>query len=266
MSRVTVWWLPSELTAPTAGGSGRDASALLAECTVVVIDQLRATSTMTQALAAGAACVRPCVSVDEARALAAERRAAGASVLTGGERHGVRIEGFDLDNTPASYTRERVEGREIVFTTTNGTAALAAAASAGATKVLLGCLASLSTLVERLLRESGEIHLICAGTGGQMTRDDCLVAGAIARGLLDGGVPIPSNDKTTGRCMSVWNQAQAEPGGVLRALRDSEGGRNLIEIGLGADVEWCAQLDRCRGVIGVYDCATRLVQPEEQTR
>lgn len=263
MSAVRVWLLPGLLAArgPLTG------------CTAVVIDQLRATSTMTQALAEGAACVWPCVSVDDARALAAARKAAGANLLTGGERHGVCIEGFDLDNTPAGYTRERVAGREIVFTTTNGTAALAAAANAGASRVLLGCLANLSAVLGALSRDADEptsardVHLICAGTGGEVSQDDCLVAGAIAHALLQSGRWHAADDDSVRMCIALWHHALSDNTGrgVLRALQESRGGRNLIDIGLGADVEWCAQVDRLRGVVGVYDCATRKVQTEEST-
>src|SRR5690242_5734390 len=88
----------------------------------VVIDVLRATSTIVQALAAGATSVVPCGEIDEARAIAA--KAAPGSVLLGGERKGVTIPGFDLGNSPGDYTSDVVTGKKLIFTTTNGTRAL----------------------------------------------------------------------------------------------------------------------------------------------
>ena len=93
----------------------------LADETVVVIDVLRASTTITWALASGASCVIPCLEVEKARAKAAE---IGTDVLLGGERAGELIEGFDLGNSPSEYTREMVDGKTIVFTTTNGTRAM----------------------------------------------------------------------------------------------------------------------------------------------
>ena len=88
----------------------------------VVIDVLRASTTIITALANGAARVMPCGDIETVARLAKEDKT--GNMLTGGERRGVKIEGFDLDNSPASYSRERVAGKTIAFTTTNGTAAL----------------------------------------------------------------------------------------------------------------------------------------------
>src|SRR3954451_18736813 len=82
---------------------------------VLVVDLLRASTTIVHALAAGAASVVPCAEINEAKSTAA----AIPGALLGGERAGVRIEGFDLGNSPAEYTPDRVRGRTIVFTTTN---------------------------------------------------------------------------------------------------------------------------------------------------
>src|SRR5260221_2263163 len=88
----------------------------------VVIDVLRATSTIVHALAAGAKAVIPCGEIDEARQVAA--RSPAGSVLLGGERKGLRIPGIDLGNSPTDYTPDVVTGKKIIFTTTNGTRAL----------------------------------------------------------------------------------------------------------------------------------------------
>jgi|GEM_PF-4138673 len=130
----------------------------LAGGVAVVIDVLRASTTIIVALANGAARVIPCGLVDTARSLAAEDET--GNTLTGGERGGVKIEGFDLDNSPASYTRERVAGRSIAFTTTNGTAALLRTQEAA--RVLIGALVNRQAIVDALRAEGRPIHLVCA--------------------------------------------------------------------------------------------------------
>src|SRR5690606_28924594 len=102
--------------------------------------------------------------------------------LLGGERGGVKIEGFDLGNSPREYTAERVGGRTIAFTTTNGTRALMAAASAA--RVYMGAYANLNQLSDRLAEQVGDIHLICAGTDRQVTLEDTVCAGEIATALI----------------------------------------------------------------------------------
>src|SRR5215831_15928716 len=94
----------------------------------VVIDVLRASTTMVHALAAGCACIRPCAEVDDARALAGQGRA--GKVLLAGERGGKPITGFDLGNSPREFTPRKCKGATLVFTTTNGTRALLRAAEA----------------------------------------------------------------------------------------------------------------------------------------
>jgi 2-phosphosulfolactate phosphatase len=163
MTSIQAHFLP-QLTTPEA----------LAGQTVVVIDVLRATTVITTALAAGARRVIPCLEVDEARQIAA--RLPKNEVLLGGERHGLPIEGFDLGNSPADYTAERVAGRTLVFTTTNGTQAMRQCHQAR--RVLIGAFVNLRAVVAALT-ESESVHLLCAGTNGAITREDVLLAGAI---------------------------------------------------------------------------------------
>jgi 2-phosphosulfolactate phosphatase len=234
----------------------------LAGQTVVVIDVLRATSVITTALANGAARVIPCLEVDEARQIA--RALPAGQALLGGERHGLPIEGFDLGNSPADYTAERVNGRTLVFTTTNGTRAMRQCHQAG--RVLIGSFLNLRAIVAALT-ETESVHLLCAGTNGSITREDVLLAGAITWGLT-----LPDNPAMAGewyRCQlndqarlarDAWQVArppaelpfvEAEPIWLWKALTATQGGRNLKGIGLERDITACAALDR-------YDIVPRL--------
>ena len=212
---------------------------------VVVIDVLRASTTIATALAHGAAGVRAVPTVDEARRAAA---AMGGSALLGGERGGVRIEGFALGNSPLEYTRDRVAGRSLVVTTTNGTAALDACR--GAREIVIGALvnrAAVARAVRRLAVEDGirDVHLVCAGTDGAVTAEDVLAAGAIldaaaAKGAAD------TLDAPARRARDAYRRvvAAAEPRAALAAeFRRSSGGANLVSLGMEADLPVCAALD-----------------------
>jgi len=193
-SSLTVHLLPSLTTAQDLGGG-----------VVVVIDVLRASTTICQALAAGARAVIPCLEVDEARRTA-ERFAAGEVVL-GGERQGVRIDGFALGNSPAEYTKATVGGRTVVFSTTNGTKAMHACRLADA--VWIGAFVNFSAVLHRLRAAAGQgrpLHLLCAGTDGRVTGEDVLFAGALvthwhesqgrppgAAALSSGGGPVSTS-------------------------------------------------------------------------
>lgn len=205
---------------------------LFVEGSVAVFDVLRATTTIGYALAAGVQQVLPCVAVEEARALAATFPPGEA--LLGGERGGVKIEGFDLGNSPEEYTPRRCSGKHLVFTTTNGTRAMAAARTAQA--VYLGALANV-TAVAAALAQADRVHLLCAGTEGQISAEDVYAAGLVARQLIQ-GADWELNDE------AILAMALAKSdGSALDVLRSSRGGRNLIDLGLNRDIEVASRCD-----------------------
>lgn len=211
----------------------------LAGGVAVVMDVLRATTTIVTALSAGATAVIPCGEIDEARRIAADLPS-GTAVL-GGERGGVRIAGFDFGNSPFEYTREKLAGRTLVFTTTNGTRALIRARTAR--RVFVAGFVNLNAVLDVLLREQGDVHLICAGTDGAVTAEDCLCAGALAEGIARRpGDALMTND-------GVWlARGLYEAYGQSRrrfdeVLRGSRGGRNLIELGMQSDIETAGRWD-----------------------
>lgn len=224
------------------------AAAELACACVVVIDVLRASTTIVHALHAGADRVVPCVDIDEARRIAAELPR-GDAVL-GGERGGLPIEGFHLGNSPAEYTPDAVRNKTVVFTTTNGTRAMDRARQAD--QLLIGSFVNAAAIVDHLASHE-RVHLLCAGTGGQITREDVLAAGLMAVRLIDRGegqVEL-ANDEVR-LAIEAWREASArcdEPGSestdwLTQILRDSTGGRNLTRLGLAADIADAARLDR----------------------
>jgi 2-phosphosulfolactate phosphatase len=215
--------------------------AALVERRAVVFDVLRATTTIVAALAAGARAVIPCLSIDEARKLAMTLDDA----VLGGERGGLPIGGFDLGNSPAEYTPAAVAGKTLVLTTTNGTRALLA--SRGASEVLVGALVNLSAVHAALARDATrDVDLVCAGTDGQATDEDLLAAGALVERLAADGWRL---DAAADAARCGWQEVvrgvteHKLHARIVGTLRASRGGRNLIEIGMEADVEFAADVD-----------------------
>lgn len=212
----------------------------LAGKTAVVIDVLRATTTVVTALANGAREVLPCLEVADARAKAAQAE----NPLLGGERGGLRIEGFQLGNSPAEYDERTVRDRTVIFTTTNGTRAMMRCKLAK--RVLIAGFVNLSAVCRELTSER-EIEIVCAGTDGHVTREDTLLAGAIVDDLSRlTDVPLKTNDQAD-IAADAWRAAVGQMTGsslLGQALRASRGGRNLIEIGHENDIDLAAQMDR----------------------
>lgn len=217
----------------------------VANSVAVVIDVLRASTTMTTALAHGAAGVRPTLSVEQARA------AAGPGVLLGGERGCVRIPGFDLGNSPLDYVPDVVAGRRVVITTTNGTAALERCRAAR--EVLVGAMVNRSAVaaaVRALAVRCGsrDVHLVCAGTDGEVSGDDVLTAGAI----LDAAAADPAGvgdgfDSPARAALESFRTLCARGGSVEgmieEVFRHSPGGVNLVALGMVADLAAAAAID-----------------------
>ncbi len=202
----------------------------------VVIDVLRATTTITAALSNGAAAVIPHAELDHCRAT----RKTEPSLLLGGERGGLRPADFDLGNSPAEYTADRIAGRRIAFSTTNGTRALAGCGEAAA--VWLGAFTNRAAVAEMLLRNKRDTILVCAGKLHLANLEDTACAGAIVDSLRSVGVTL------TDRARVAWAVYDQYRGDLRALLAESDHGRLLVDIGLGTDIDLCAELDTCHTV------------------
>jgi 2-phosphosulfolactate phosphatase len=213
---------------------------------VLVVDVLRASTTIAAALANGARAVVPMEGVDEAimRARSLER----SEVLLAGERKMAPIRGFDLGNSPRDFIPETVSGKTIVMTTTNGTAALAG--TAGADEVLVGSFANYSAVLAWLraaARGGKSITVLCAGSNGRFALEDAICAGRFVRGVSRRGI-----DPELGDAAKIAAIIDRRMGGDLRAvLRNSEHGLALIQAGHGEDVTYCAAIDT-HPVVPIY--------------
>ncbi len=193
--------------------------------TGVVIDVIRATSTICQALATGYELVWCTAEVEDARALAAD-----GGVTLGGERLGVRIEGFDLGNSPREYLEIRTPA--LAMSTTNGTRAIVAAAER-CERVLIASLLNLASVVESARAHADDVAIFCAGVKGSFALDDAYVAGRVA--ALLGGERSDAAEAAV--------RLEASFGSAELAFRASRSGRNLINHGpeLEADIAYCAR-------------------------
>jgi 2-phosphosulfolactate phosphatase len=204
--------------------------------TVVVVDVLRATSTIIAALAAGAREVIPVDTVENAVKVA--QRIGSDRALLCGERNSVRIEGFHLGNSPQEYTPEVVAGKTLILTTTNGTMALARTHAAG--RVFCGSFLNAARLAEAIVGTSSEtVTILCAGTHGRFSLDDVYAAGAIVSALLGKAGEATLLDGATA-ALHLFRTAADDMRGALAA---SAHGRTLIDLGFGSDLEYCARLD-----------------------
>lgn len=254
----------------------RVAPETLAGGVVIVIDAIRASVTIAMALSEGASAIVPVLTAEEARVKAVslkalpkgrgsgEPRSSTAApapspsqrdgkVLLGGERGGVLIEGFDLDNSPFSYTRDRVAGRTIVFTTSNGTAGLLHARHAA--KIIVGSFVNLTKVCEAVANERRPVHILACGTRSDISLDDVLVAGAMARMLLVAGRGTTSDDSWQ-VATHLWHTiSQGGQEKIIEAMCGSRGGRNMVTLGLRKDVEFCSTIDAVP-VVPIFDVAS----------
>ena len=192
--------------------------------TGVVIDVIRATSTICQALDAGYERVWCAAEVEDARALRE------ADVTLGGERLGVRIDGFDLGNSPSEYLEPRTS--TLALSTTNGTRAIVTAAER-CDRVYIASLLNLAAVTDVARSDGDDVAVFCAGVKGAFALDDAYVAGRVAESL-----GFERSDAAEAALRLARSYSGAE-----QAFRASRSGRDLIEHGpeLEADIARCAR-------------------------
>jgi 2-phosphosulfolactate phosphatase len=211
----------------------------------VVIDVLRATTTIATALAHGAAGVIPVREPDEA--IAVRNRIGRDRVLLCGERGSQLITGFDLDNSPASYVRAAVHEKTLAFTTTNGTRALIDAARDGAL-VLCGAFVNRAAIAHALLAgDDADALLVCAGNEGALSLEDLLCAGAIVATLAAATPPLAISDAARA-ALTLYESAAKR---LTTTVAGSAHARALRDAGFADDIVACTAIDTL-DVVPVY--------------
>ncbi len=224
--------------------------------TALVIDVIRATTTIVQAISNGARAVYPTESAEEAIKLASSL--GRDDVLLCGERGGLRIDGFDLGNSPSEYEREVVEDKQLVMSTTNGTRAFVAAEAAE--RVLPVSLVNLTAAAESAVAEGPEkLVVICSGKENRFSLDDAVCAGYLIQEIqkVSGVAPeLGDAGRTT-----VELAQHFEP--TADFLKGTAAGRALVDVGLEDDLAFCAQLNLHCVVPEMQDRIIRLPATEE---
>jgi len=199
----------------------------LSRTVCIVFDILRATSSIITGLAHGAEAVRPVLTIEEAL----EEKRRWPDAILGGERHGDRIDGFDIGNSPLEYCRADL--KRIITTTTNGTVALRACE--GAAEVVAGAFLNMGALEAFLCeRQAERVALVCAGTFRDLALEDVLAAGRLLSAFP--GARLTDAAETA---LALYTKYDDDLPG---ALRRAANGRVLVSRGREADVAWCAQV------------------------
>ncbi|NOX90280.1 MAG: 2-phosphosulfolactate phosphatase [Calditrichaeota bacterium] len=211
---------------------------------VVVIDVLRASSTIVTALANGCSAIIPVGSLSESLKTAAEFDDA----LLAGERDSIKPAHFDLGNSPLEYTGKRVKGRTIVFTTTNGTKALKSIENAS--EVLIGSFLNLLQVARYLSTGKQDVAFYCAGTNGQFSLEDTLCATLILRKILKEQEAMRLSDSAKWSLEAslkfIRPQDENNAAEILRVIKTSAHAKTLINSGFEKDVSYCARLNEIK--------------------
>lgn len=216
----------------------------LAGNTVVVVDVLRATTTIVNALQNGCSEVFPQPGIEQAKAFHATMP---ESSVMGGERNGKIVDGFHRGNSPLEYTAEAISGKSLILATTNGTVAMETCRAAD--RVLIGAMINVSAVAKELV-DVPRVTVVCSGTDRLITSEDVIFAGLLTERILElreaaGAEPTKLTDPAT-IAMHHWRTRKAEMDSgeeLADFFRNCRGGIHLVRIGHDADVVFAAQID-----------------------
>ncbi len=208
----------------------------LRDKTVVVIDVLRASTSIATALYNGAKEIIPVTTVE--RAVKISGSLFGDHVLRGGERNGKMIEGFNLGNSPFDYTEEKVKGKAIIFSSTNGSYAIEK--SRFARNVAIGGFVNMSLVVQFIKELKQDFIILCSGNNGLFSLEDSVAAGLLVHKLSeDEDVELAMSDAAIAVTMLYKGYSKS----LLKMVKNSEHGKYLAGIGYANDLPVCAGVD-----------------------
>ena len=209
----------------------------LEEKLVIVIDVLRASSTIVTALDHGAKDIIPVESQEDATRLMQE--IGRKFVLLCGERGGLKIEGFDLGNSPFEYTNEVIQDKTLIFCSTNGSRAIVKASSAG--KILVGAFLNLGPVLQYALESKPkEILFLCSGKEDRFSLEDTVCAGMMVSRLKDRLTESLELSDSAQAGLQIYSQHQKN---LHKMLNSSAHGRYLLSLGFQEDLVYCSQVD-----------------------
>lgn len=210
---------------------------------VVVVDIFRASTTMCAALKNGAKGIIPVASIDEAQ----EYKTKG--YLVGAERNVKRCDFADFGNSPFDYTSEKVEDKEVVFTTTNGTQAIEKAANCYC--LIVGAFSNIQSVADYCLLQKKDVIVLCAGWNNRFNIEDSLYAGALAELLLQKGYSSVSDSTTI--ALDMWKDAKSD---IKKYIDKSEHIKRLEANNLLKDADYCLELNTAN-LVPIYNKETK---------
>lgn len=197
---------------------------------VVVVDILRATSSMTTAFAHGIDSIYPVAKLEECVGMKSK------GFLIAGEREGIKVDGFDLGNSPFEYMAENLKGKKIALTTTNGTQAIAK--SIGAKEIIIGAFLNLSAVADHLVKGNNDILIVCAGWKGKVNLEDTVYAGALVE-KLKGNFSLACDAPLAAQ--HLYNCAKDD---LVKFLSESSHVRRLNKLNIHDDMVFCLTADK----------------------
>ncbi len=202
----------------------------------LVVDILRASTSMLAAFDSGVKSIIPVTSIDEAKAYAEQ------GYLTAAERNTQRMDFADFGNDPKEFTREKVYGRDLVFTTSNGTYAINAASAAE--HVLIAAYSNLQAVADFIACRGIPAMVVAAGWQGTMSIEDCLFAGALKHQLQSMGLNVRMKGDAMHLMDRLWQEYGLESNTLYRFMQETEHYQRLKEHGLEDTLSYCLQANR----------------------
>lgn len=231
----------------------------------IVVDVLRASTVITTALNNGAKEVIPVNNVEFGMKVSGD--AFSGHSLIGGERNILKIDGFNLGNSPLEYNADSVSGKSIILFTTNGTKAIVKAKFSE--RVLICCFNNIKSVAKYVVEQGKDIEILCAGSNGMFCIEDTVCAGKLITEIKEANGGITISD--AGKASLVLNKSFGRS--INKMLKDSEHGKLLIENGFREDIEYCAQLNIIdsipifqSGVIKLYNSETSSKEQGENNK
>lgn len=196
----------------------------------MVVDILRATSTMVTAFAQGVDRIHPVAKLEDCRAMKPQ------GYLIAGERDGEKVVDFDFGNSPFEYMNESLKGKRIALTTTNGTQAIAK--SIGAKEILIGAFLNLSAVADHLIKSNNDVLIVCAGWKGKVNLEDTVFGGALVEKLttkfiLACDAPLMARH--------LYDAAKTD---MINFLSESSHVQRLNKLNNHEDMEFCLTIDK----------------------
>ena len=196
---------------------------------VVVVDVLRATSTMCIAFEKGIEKMIPVSTLEEAL----EYRISNPDYILAAERNGIPVKGFDFGNSPQSYLAQDMSGKTVVMTTTNGTKSISIAKKDH--EVVIGSLLNLNAIAKWLTKQNRDVIIFCAGWKNKINLEDTLFAGALAQHLVDTNLYDNSCDATQA-AQILWEKGQND---LFGFLDNSSHRKRLAKLNIDSDIHIC---------------------------